>query len=314
MADKATPGRRTLETGGQGRASGALRSAAAAPSGEPSWRDVLQASGQMVAVGAAAIPLLGFLTRGIAFALCPRIGSPGPWHLAGAIPLSDLAVVGLGPLFSAATLASMTIPMLVIATVVVGRYARAAEQKPKTAEENDHVDHARHRLLVGRLVVSIVVLALLAAFLLWQLVTFSLSFVFGALVGTILYVWSRRLYATQGTRAIRLGSTWPLLVVYLSSASLGSSLRFTDVPVATYLMDTASTVTSGQYIELGQGTGTIYLLSCSDRSAGVVAVPLSAIRSTEYSRTQNTATLSMSVLDVVSGHIPEPLGLVTACP
>ena len=82
---------------------------------------LLAPAAQLAAVSAAALPLLGFLTRQIAFGLCARIGSPGASHLAAADSLSDLTVAGIAPFFGLGL-------TFVVAAVIQSRLSR---RRPK---------------------------------------------------------------------------------------------------------------------------------------------------------------------------------------
>jgi hypothetical protein len=239
---------------------------------------------QLVTVTAVALPVLGFVTRAVAFALCGRIGV-GSMHLAGAVPLGDLTISGVHPLIYAAPAYVAVLLTFVPVSAPSGR---------------------RELRLWTSIAVGTVPSLVLAAFVMpldWAL--FSVSAVAAVMAW---YLWMIR----RGSGRARRAWTWPILVGFLILGSLSAALAYTDVPTAYYVIDPSTGVQSGDYLEVGRTNDTVYLLSCTGPPAGVVSVSSSSIQRAEYMSWRSA--WASSLVQLVIGQGSGSLGLRTVCP
>jgi hypothetical protein len=259
---------------------------------------------KVAAVTAVALPLVGFVTRAIAFALCGRIGSPGTSHIAAAASLSDLAVAGMGPVIFA-----VPIYIAAIANVWEGPKKRIRIGPPRFLVKKGSTEPPKPPRGWAAFVLIVLLVVALAVFLALMLIT--PLFLAIEIVGVVaLSSWLRLIYGRR--HSFRVMWTWPILVTCLVLGSIINSVQFSEVPHGDYTLDPSTGVPSGSYLELGRTGDTVYLLSCTDTKAEVVGVAPASIERVEYRK--ESLEPRFSLLDLLKGTAAAPLGLQTQCP
>jgi hypothetical protein len=277
---------------------------------------MLELAAKTAAITAVALPVIGFLTRAIAFGLCTRLSDADAWRLAATTSLGDLTVAGIWPVAIGA-------PFYIGAFISAGRpknpptlwvIRKDENGKPLKNEKGYTImdvvplpeDRKRSlREKIGLTLFSVPVFGFLG------LAVFFLPLLsYGLLLGAmnVSTRWMRRIYGKR--RDLRLAWTWPVLIVSLAYGCVTSGVQY-RLPVAQYSFSSSSGAPGGRYVEVAHDGGLVYLLSCTDPSAEPVAVPESSIDLVTYAHPIPEGVLS---LYTVVTHTAPRLGLQTVCP
>ncbi len=190
----------------------------------------------------------------------------------------------------------------------------ALENKTLAVMPPDQRLLARVRLIGGQRMATAVALPLLYGSLaLAALTVGAISLLdpfpegIGIALGSILLAWPWR--RSLGSRAITTRELAPYLVATLLISTIAIGLTPTHGRAVYVVTSAASAAPGGWYVQLGDSTNPMYMLTCS--GSKTIALPASSIESVTYSSRFDTGDSLLHILQ--TGHF-EGFGLVPLCP
>lgn len=214
----------------------------------------LSTAGQLAAVSAVVMPLVGALVRGVAFATDARLPSPG--HLAVSAPAGDLAMTGV-----LVSLPTMAVAVAVALIVWRGRIPARFEVSLRAE-------------------LALLALSSVAVGAVCYVPTGNLALVVVSSVGYVTGELTPRIAAFVGRPGPgRVGRLIVVTGVVAVVTGIASGLIYSPAPAASYRF-VASTAgpRDGWYVPLGETAGLALLHPCApDAASALIEVPESAI-------------------------------------
>jgi len=153
----------------------------------------------------------------------------------------------------------------------------------------------------------------------WYVALILLLSLFGPLVsnvvrmlGVLVAVAIGGAIARRGSRTIPTLQLVPVVLVLVFTAAASDGLGPWQSQAQYVTVDADSGVANGWYGRLGADSTSIYLQSCDQPDAPVVAVPLSLVRSVRYAPIQHPSQIG-SLVDLIEGHGIR-VGYLAGCP
>lgn len=216
---------------------------------------VARTVGELLALGTAVLPILGFVVRLVAFLATPRFHNQAMLAWSASIP--SLALTGI---------AAIVVPLIFI--FIFSRVVRVTRREVK----------ARKSPSLGGGVFSLlglsIVLVLCAVGAVWLILFWPWPGVvvnFGSVIAAQLMIERRR---TRIRRRLRFGDLWPVMLVVFLIASVGAGFNGAIVGVTTWNIRfaTDTNVRSGLYQEIAAADGVAYFRACTPQSGDVIGV------------------------------------------
>jgi hypothetical protein len=252
--------------------------------------------GQLVAILALLLPVVGVGARIVAFSFDRRITASGG-ELGAAESVPSLAWTGFQCVLS---------PMLFLAIAWWAQQRRSLTEPDSPEPPSPKPRRQTLRRRFGRRFVNVLVLLVVLDLLLIQ---FAWTLTVVNIPLTLLTLVALEWGSNEGKLTLR--RAWPALVTTVANALLVGGLALVQVPAGLVVFDQASKVPSGAYSILGMNSTISYLLPC-DTNRPMVEVQTAQISSITPFKAPNPRT--PGPLPALFGHQHSNVGVFYDCP
>jgi hypothetical protein len=238
-------------------------------------------AGQLVALIAILLPVIGYLARAIAFAGIPHIDGANYASIAAGESIPDLASAG----------AILAIPTVLSFAYMSISGARNAVYVPATRREKIYFS----------IVIPILILFLS---------TISIYYSFVVILST--FFASFEITRLKNSGAFDAQHLWIVPATIALVAAVGGGLFATTVPTGEIHFAAVAGVASGYYSNLASDSGQTYLLPCNAKS-GIISVNSNEITRIRYTPGRDSRFFEGLWAVIFENHQPL-FGIQTSCP